>query len=199
MSNISYSDMSKEAQLVAKTLMEAAKAFNKELLSFMVTQMEEYGKDTSLSAERRWELTQAIIHIIYSCVAKQRMGASEFTIAESHQVSRGSQLIWSSLQVYKVQRAFLDAGFKNHSSIAPLLTQYLLDIVAFGDELEGIREEVAIARKEANEAKRKVDKLEGKSSAPSPKATKRGGGAGRGIGGAGRGNANNAAATSSEE
>jgi hypothetical protein len=90
MSIITYSEMTREAQLVAKTLLEAAKAFNKELLTFMVTQMEEYGKDTSLSDERCWELTQAIIRIIYGCISKQRLSASEVTIAEAHQPTRGA-------------------------------------------------------------------------------------------------------------
>jgi hypothetical protein len=80
----------------------------------------------------------------------------------------------------------LDAGFKNHSSIAPLLTHYLLDVVAFQDDVEALKGDVALARKEANEAKRKVDKLDGKSGPSSNnKVAKRGG--------AGRGNGNNTA------
>lgn len=189
LSNITFSGMTAEAQLVAKTLLEGSKNFAKALLQYMVTQMEEYGKDTTLSETRCWELTQAITRIIFSVLSEKRLAASEVTIAEALDAARGAQLIWGALQCHKAQDAFLASDFKNHTAIAPLLMQYLLDIVAFKDDLDSYKNDAAKALEEATSAKRKSDNAESKAQLALVEAKKprSGGNTGGNTGRGGRG------------
>ena len=105
---------------------------------------------------------QAEVRIIFSVIAEHRLKASEVTITQARTAARGGQIIWAALQANKEQRRFMLQRFKGHSALAPLLCQYLFDVVAFSDEVKKLREMLLATDKTAKEAKSKADGADSK-------------------------------------
>jgi hypothetical protein len=155
---IQYAEIGGEAKMLARGLLMNSKLFIESSFQFMSTQMLEYAANTSLSEERRWDLCQAMMRILWSLVSECLKPVSEIPISAATTEDRAPEILWALLQANRVQQEIMQEGFKGHSAVAPLLTGFLLDIVAFSDDLVKLKKVAENAAKEANEAKRVADK-----------------------------------------
>jgi hypothetical protein len=155
---IQYSEMSDTAKMIARALLMNSKIFIESSFQFMITQMMEYGASTSLSQARWWDLCQAMMRILWGLVAACLKPVSEIPIAQATTEERAPEILWALLQANRVQQEIMKDGFKGHPAVAPLLTRFLLNIVAFQDDVIKLRVDVAKSLKESNEAKRIADK-----------------------------------------
>ena len=160
LSDISNSPMSREAKVIAKSLLSEARRFLDTLFIYMKDQVEDYGSDTNLSEERRWDLVQNITRIVFEVLSQPRRACSEIAISQATSVERAPELLWAVLQTYRLQKDFLEHNFKNHPKVGPMLTHFLLDVVSFHDDVNPILDDVKKALSEAQQAKRKADAVE---------------------------------------
>jgi hypothetical protein len=155
---IQYADMGDEAKMLARSLLMNSRIFVEASFQFMFTQMMEYAANTSLSKARRWDLCQAMMRILWDLVGSCLKTVSDIPIASATSEERAPEILWALLQANRVQQEIMDQGFKGHPAVAPLLTRFLLDIVAFQDDVARVSGTADKALKEANEAKRIADK-----------------------------------------
>jgi hypothetical protein len=155
---IQYADIGDEAKMLARALLVNSKIFVESSFQFMFTQMIEYGANTSLTKSRRWDLCQAMMRILWGLVAQCLKPVSDIPISAAVTDARAPEILWALLQANPVQQEIMEHGFKGHPAVAPLLTRFLLDIVAFQDDLLKLKVDVDKCLKEVNEAKRNADK-----------------------------------------
>jgi hypothetical protein len=93
--------------------------------------MMEFGAQTSLSEDRRWELTQGIKRILWHLTAVCLKPVCEIPISSATTEDHAPQILGAILQANRVQQEIMDYNFKGDPVVAPLLTRFLLEIVAF--------------------------------------------------------------------
>jgi hypothetical protein len=173
---------------LAVHLHRASRTFLQALFAFITKQYEAYGASTGLKPAIRWALVQKLVRIVWADIAKVRRRASSITIR--HAKSSSPEYMWSCFQAHRVMTDYLEKGFAHHPSIAPVLTGYLLKIVAFKEDLsksadalqkmqssldktvKSIQDSVAKATADAKVAREKA--TQALSKIPSTKKTKRG-------------------------
>jgi hypothetical protein len=155
---IKAADMSDTAKMLARSMLQQSTLFIQSSFTFMWQQMNEFAAQTSLSKDRRWELTQGIERILWHLTSVCLQPVSGIPISEAKSEERAPEILWAILQANRVQQEIMDHNFKNHPAVSPLLTRFLLDIVAFQDDVEKLKTEVDKSNKESSEAKRTADK-----------------------------------------
>jgi hypothetical protein len=114
-------------------LHRSSRAFLRALFAFITKQYEAYGASTGLKPAVRWGLVQKLVRIVWSDIAKVRRRASSITLRNAK--SSSPEYMWSCFQAHRVMAEYMEKGFSHHPSIAPILTGYLLKIVAFREDL----------------------------------------------------------------
>ena len=160
LAEISKSTMSPDGKLLARCLVAELRRFLDTLFIYMKDQVEDYGADTNLSEERRWDLVQNITRIVFEVLSQPRRACSEITITQATSAERAPELLWAVLQSHRIQKDFLEHNFKNHPKVGPMLTHFLLDVVSYHDDVTPILDDVKKALADAQQAKRKVDAIE---------------------------------------
>ena len=79
-------------------------------------------------------MVSSIMRTVFRDIAKYRNEAQSITASQALTKERGGEFLWATLRAHKVMEEYLDAGFKEHPSIAPMLTSHLMDVMAFRDE-----------------------------------------------------------------
>jgi hypothetical protein len=169
-------------------LHRASRAFLRALFAFITKQYDSYGASTGLKPAVRWALVQKLVRIVWSDIAKVRRRASSITLRNAK--SSSAEYMWSCFQAHRIMTEYVEKGFSHHPSIAPVLTGYLLKIVAFKEDLtkssdamtkmqstldktvKSIQDSVAKALSDARIAKEKATQALSKSPAAKKKAKK---------------------------
>ena len=160
LAEINKSSMSPDGKVLARCLVSESRRFLDTLFIYMKDQVEDYGADTNLSEERRWDLVQNITRIVFEVLSQPRRACSEITITQATSTERAPELLWAVLQAHRIQKDFLEHNFKNHPKVGPMLTHFLLDVVSYHDDVTPILDDVKKALTDAQQAKRKVDAIE---------------------------------------
>jgi hypothetical protein len=132
-STVERSGVSATIEQLAVHLHRASRAFLRALFAFITKQYEAYGASTGLKPAIRWGLVQKLVRIVWSDIAKVRRRASSITLRNAK--SSSPEYMWSCFQAHRVMADYMEKGFSHHPSIAPILTGYLLKIVAFKEDL----------------------------------------------------------------
>ena len=136
------SGMSAEAITIAKSLLRESKAFVQSLFSFMEEQYLNYGADSALTPARRWALICAVVRIVFGEIAKVRGDPKFLSSLEVHEDDTAACVVWAVFQAHRVMAEFIRDDFRNHPSIAPMLTGHLLEIVAYREQVDKVRADV---------------------------------------------------------
>jgi hypothetical protein len=132
-STVERANLSAEMELVAIQLHRTSKSFLRSLFHFMLKQYESYGASTGLKPTARWALVMKLVRIVWSDISKVRRRVASITVRQAK--SSSADYIWACFQAHRVMSEYIEKGFAHHPSIAPILTGYLLKIVAFKEDL----------------------------------------------------------------
>jgi hypothetical protein len=145
-STVERAGLAAELELVAVQLHRASKAFLRSLFHFMLKQYESYGASTGLKPAARWSLVQKLVRIVWADISKVRRRVSSITVKNAK--SSSAEYVWACFQAHRVMTEYVEKGFAHHPSIAPILTGYLLKIVAFKEDLSKSAD--ALAKMQSN-------------------------------------------------
>jgi hypothetical protein len=126
----------------------------------MVTQNESYGASTGLTVKSRWLLVQRLLRIVFKELAKVRRRAANITAKKAKNAS--AEYLWSCFQAHRIMAEYLEKGFVNHPSIAPVLTTHMLTIVAFKEDLKKSSDSLAKMQQNAEKAIKDVQEVASK-------------------------------------
>jgi hypothetical protein len=74
--------------------------------------------------EEAWEVLGACIKKMFEVIRVPRAQASNATM-ESSKVSQCASYLWVLIQSHKVMREFIEARFRNHGAIAPVIVLHI--------------------------------------------------------------------------
>jgi hypothetical protein len=123
----------------------------------MVVQNEAYGASTGLTSKSRWSLVQRLLRIIFKEISKVRRKPSYITAKNAKTAS--ADYLWACLQAHRIMAEYLEKGFVNHASIAPVLTTHMLTIVAFKEDLKKSADLVDKVKQHAENAIKDMQEL----------------------------------------
>lgn len=91
----------------------------------MDTLHQELRSTLEATEEEAWELVSACVKKIFEELRRARASAANAT-CDDNKVSRCATYLWALIQAHKVQREFVDARFRNHPLIAPVIVLHVL-------------------------------------------------------------------------
>jgi hypothetical protein len=138
--SIRMSGMSSEAEDVAIKMASLSEDFMHGLFRFMVHEYERQGASSTLTTEKRWLLIQRLVRIICHEFHKVRSGPALLSVSKVRKdPEMAGRVLWAVLQSHWLMLEFKKMEFRLHTSIAPVLTMYLLTICAFRDNLDSFK------------------------------------------------------------
>jgi hypothetical protein len=149
--------LSAEVETILLQLFRLSKTFAGVMFQFMVTQHEAYGASTGLTAKARWSLVQRLLRIFFKDIAKVRRKAAYITAQNAKHAS--AEYFWSCFQAHRIMAEYLEKGFLNHPSIAPVLTTHMLTIVAFKEDVKKSAEAVQKIQSSTEKALKDVQEV----------------------------------------
>jgi len=109
-----------EAKSLARDMHDASQTFLAELIAFSGDFFDELMHSSDTSEEEGWELLSALFKRIFEEFRRVRASAANAS-REKNQVSKCASYLWASIQAHRVVKEMLDARFRNHVSIAPVI------------------------------------------------------------------------------
>jgi hypothetical protein len=102
-----------------------SQAFAAEMCGWMDTLYQELRSTSEATEDEAWELVSACIKKIFEELRQARAPAANAT-SDDNKIRRCATYLWALFQAHKVQREILDARFRNHPSIAPVIVLHVL-------------------------------------------------------------------------
>jgi hypothetical protein len=140
--SIGVSNMSPEAKSVARTLLSDSKDHVISYMQFLKEEHDNQRSLSSLSARARWSYVCTLGRIVFDELYKVRNGPSRFPLPTAHSPTVAGKILWSTLQCHRLMNEFVHQDFRLHPSIAPVLTNHLLEIGVFSDQFDALAKRV---------------------------------------------------------
>ena len=114
------------------------------------------------TADEAHELVSAIVRRVFENLKSVRTAAAN-ALTDPSAVSKCATYMWCMIQAHKVQQEYLDARFRNHPSIAPVIILHVFKTrvtqVSFKAEMKRLEGRVgALERPKAGKAAKDDDK-----------------------------------------
>ena len=139
-----------EASKLASEMHTASHYFVCQLCTFITDFVQEMSSTAESPIEEAWELVSSCVRKIFDELRRVRAAASN-ALAEQNPVSKCALIMWSLIQANRVQKEFLDARFRNHPSIAPVIILHVFRTrvtkIAFKDGLKRLEGRIALLEK----------------------------------------------------
>jgi hypothetical protein len=109
-----------EAKSLARDMHDGSQTFLSELMAFSGDFFDELMHSSDTAEEEAWELLSALIKKIFEELRKVRASAAN-AARDKNPITRCATYLWASIQAHRVMKEMLDARFRNHVSIAPVI------------------------------------------------------------------------------
>jgi len=112
------------ARLLAMEMHEGSQNFVMELSSWVDSFYQELVTTSESTEEEAWEVVSACIKKMFEVLRVPRAQAANATM-DPDPASQCSTYLWSLIQSHRIMREFLDARFRNHGAIAPVIVLHI--------------------------------------------------------------------------
>jgi hypothetical protein len=85
-----------------------------------------------------WSLTSLIAKTVFVAIHHVRSVGADISDIVSPS-KRAAKVMWSTLQAHRIMRSFIDADFRNHAMIAPVIVLHLLENRVGRTEVDGLK------------------------------------------------------------
>ncbi len=116
----SFPSTESEAKSLARDMHDGSQTFLSELMAFTGDFFDELMHSSDTTEEEAWELLSALLKRIFEEFRKVRASAAN-AARDKNPTTRCSTYLWASIQVHRVMKEMLDARFRNHVAIAPVI------------------------------------------------------------------------------
>jgi len=113
-----------EARVLANDMHAKSQIFVAEMANWMDVFYQELLTTSEATEEEAWELVSACIKKIFEDLRRVRAGAANAT-TETDRSNKCTTILWALVQSHRIMKDFLDARFRNHPSIAPVIILYV--------------------------------------------------------------------------
>jgi hypothetical protein len=113
-----------QARLLASEMHELSQSFVLEMGSWMDSFYQELITTSEASEDEAWDVVGACIRKVFEILRVPRAQASNATM-DGDIRSQCATYIWALVQSHKVMKQFIDARFRNHGSIAPVIVLHI--------------------------------------------------------------------------
>jgi hypothetical protein len=139
-----------EATKLAAEMHTASHYFICQLCTFVTDFVQEMSSTAESPIEEAWELVSACVRKIFDELRRIRAAAAN-AMAEQNPITKCALYMWCLIQANRVQKEFLDARFRNHPSIAPVIILHVFRTrvtkIAFKDGLKHLEGRIAALEK----------------------------------------------------
>jgi len=139
-----------EAMKQAAEMHTASHNFICQMCTFITNFVQEMSSTAESPIEEAWELVSACVRKIFDELRRVRAAAAN-AMAEKNPVTKCALYMWCLIQANRVQKEFLDATFRNHPSIAPVIILHVFRTrvtkVAFKEGLKRLEGRIALLEK----------------------------------------------------
>jgi hypothetical protein len=118
--NIFEADNFYDARVLANDMHAKSQIFVAEMSNWMDVFYQELLTTSEATEEEAWELVSACIKKIFEDLRRVRAGAANAT-TEPDRGNKCTTIMWALVQSHRIMKDFLDARFRNHPSIAPVI------------------------------------------------------------------------------
>ncbi len=143
-----------EAKSLARDMHDGSQTFLSELMAFSGDFFDELMHSSDTTEEEAWDLLSALLKRIYEELRKVRASAAN-AARDKNPITRCSTYLWASIQAHRVMKEMIDAKFRNHVSIAPVIILHV-----FKTRITKVAHTAALKRLEGRIAA--LEKLAGK-------------------------------------
>jgi hypothetical protein len=144
------SDDFPEATKLASEMHTASHYFICQMCTFVTDFVQEMASTAESPVEEAWELVSACVRKIFDELRRVRAAASN-AMAEQNPVTKCALYMWCLIQANRVQKEFLDARFRNHPTIAPVVILHVFRTrvtkIAFKEGLKRLEGRIALLEK----------------------------------------------------
>jgi hypothetical protein len=113
-----------QARLLAMEMHELSQNFVMEMGSWMDSFFQELVTTSEASEEEAWDVVGACIRKVFEVIRVPRAQAANATM-DADAKSQCASYLWALVQYHKVMREFIDARFRNHGAIAPVIVLHI--------------------------------------------------------------------------
>ena len=112
------------ARLLAMEMHEGAQNFVMEMSSWIDAFYQELVTTSQATEEEAWEVVGACVRKMFEVLRVPRAQAANATM-DPDPVSQCATYLWALVQSHKIMREFLEARFRNHGAIAPVIVLHI--------------------------------------------------------------------------
>jgi len=138
------------ARLLAMEMHELSQNFVMEMGSWMDSFFHELVTTSEASEEEAWDVVGACIKKVFEVIRVPRAQAANATM-EKDAKSQCASYLWALVQSHKVMREFIDARFRNHGAIAPVIVLHIFKTrvtrVAMASSIKRLEGRIAVLEK----------------------------------------------------
>jgi hypothetical protein len=109
-----------DANKLASEMYTASHYFICQMCTFITEFIMEMKSTAESTTEEGWELMSSIIPKIFDELRRVRAPAAT-AVADKNPITKCAAYMWALIQAKRVQKEFLDARFRNHPTIAPVI------------------------------------------------------------------------------
>jgi hypothetical protein len=139
-----------EARALAMDMLSQSQRFIVELVAWIDQFYIELIKSSQATPEEAWELISSLIRRIFEKLREVRNAAATAS-REKNGLQRSTTILWALAQSHQVMRSFVDARFRNHSAIAPVIVLHVfktrVTIVAHNAAIKRLEGRIAALEK----------------------------------------------------
>jgi hypothetical protein len=117
-------DQHSQARLLAMEMHELSQNFVMEMGSWMDSFFQELVTTSEASEEEAWDVVGTCIRKVFEVIRVPRAQAANATM-DADAKSQCASYLWALVQYHKVIREFIDARFRNHGAIAPVIVLHI--------------------------------------------------------------------------
>jgi len=112
------------ARVLAHDMHTKSQIFVAEMCNWMDVFYQELLTTSEASEDEAWDLVSACIKKVFEELRRVRASAANAT-TETNPTARCATYLWALIQSHRVMKEFIDMRFRNHSSIAPVITLHI--------------------------------------------------------------------------
>mmetsp|Transcript_10104 Transcript_10104/g.14571 ORF Transcript_10104/g.14571 Transcript_10104/m.14571 type:complete len:742 (-) Transcript_10104:1161-3386(-) len=109
-----------EAKALALDMHTQSRRFILEMCAWMDQFYHELVESSESTPEEAWELLSSIVRKMFEVIRVPRAGAAT-AARDKNALNRSSTILWSLIQSHRVMKDLMEARFRNHTSIAPVI------------------------------------------------------------------------------
>jgi len=113
-----------KARLLATEMHEGSQNFVMEMSSWMDAFFQELVTTSEASEEEAWEVVGACIRKVFEVIRVPRAQAANATM-DGDPKSQCATYLWALIQSHRIMKEFLEARFRNHGAIAPVIVLHI--------------------------------------------------------------------------